>query len=278
MHGMLLTFMSVSINEAGVSIGKSQAQKGIINFYTLGFLNYFWGMIIFFSYALIREDFVFCLASLPTFCLRAVLEVLQAYLMVKAIILADRSTYGIFKIWTVPLLLLVDWMLKYSISSSHVIGIFLIMIGSVVFFSRKGISKKGIFYVIAGAINAVFTISLYKYNIEHFNSVPAEQGIKNIILIIYFFSMSRFKYKENPFKLLRNPILLLQSILMGIQMVPMGFAYKFAPASVITAAQKSFLVIISIISGKAVFKEKKFLLKLIIALVVIAGIIFIAIG
>ncbi len=245
-----MTLIAGFFSEIGDSIGKRSVIDHKESIYTMGFLNMFWVVIILASSAfLIKGSFIFSLASLPTFITKMVLEIFQVYMSLSAITIASRSTFGFLRIWTLPLLLIVDIILGYSVSAWQVGGIFILVIAFILLFINHGIGKKGSGYVIFTAINAVATISLYKYNITHYNSVLGEQLISCIILLAYSFVMALFIAKENPFRFFEKPRFLVQSLSGGIASIISSFAYVFAPASVITAAGRSVSVFWSVLSG-----------------------------
>jgi len=278
MFGIILALVSSIFREAGTSIGKSKALAHKESIYTMGFLNLFWATIFFFAYAFfIRGEFIFLLASLPTFGVRIVLELLQAHFTMKAIVVSDRSTFGFLRIWTLPLLLGVDILLGYTIGLYQMLGISAIVIAFIFLFINHGIKAKGAGLVMFTAINAVATISLFKYNITNFNSVEAEQGVMTLILLVYFFFMARFVAKERPFMdHMRKPIFFAQSLLMGVAGVLMSFAFAFAPASVITSVKRAFSILASTISGNLYFKEKKLLIKIAAFILIAGGVVLLA--
>lgn len=279
MFGIILTMISSVFREVGTSIGKIKESKGEECQYSLGFINLFWGGIFFLLIAFfVRGEFIFSLASLPTFSLRIILEILQVYFMIKAVVLAERSTVGLLGIWTIPLLLLIDISLGYTFSSWQFLGIIIIILGFVFLFLNHGIKKKGALFAVLAAINAAFTISLFKYNIDNFNSVEAEQGVIIVILLIFLFIMAKFKSKENPLRIMfQNKAIFVQSIMMGVASLGISFAYIFAPASIITVVKRSSAILTSMVSGKIYFHEKKMGLKVIVAIIIIFGIILISI-
>lgn len=278
MFGILLAFASSLFRETGTSIGKSQALEKKESVHTMAFLNLFWAAIFFFAYAFfIRGEFLFDLASLPTFILRAALEILQLHFTMRAIVIADRSTFGFLRIWTIPLLLVVDITLGYAISFEQILGISLIVISFIILFINHGIKKKGAGFVLFTAINAVATISLFKYHITYFNSAEAEQGIITLILIAYSFIMARYVAKENPLRFLTKRIFFFQSMAWGIGSVLMSFAYLFGPASIITAAKRALTILTSTLAGNFYFHEKKLIIKLISFTLIALGIILLGI-
>lgn len=274
MFGILLTSISTFFQEISVSIGKDGVARRLQGIYTMGFLNSFWILLIFiFLIFATGQKFIFSLASLPTFGLRVILELFQADISVRAAVAADRSTYSFIRTITIPLLLSIDLFLGYHISSSQLAGVFLIGSTLLFIFMARGVNKIGIRLIIFTAINAALTLSLFKYDITHFNSVVAEQSIIYSFLLIYFFSSAYWKAGENPLVFLKKPLFFIQSSSNGFGGILQSFAYSFAPASVIITAERSSAVLWSVLSGNIYFKEGGFLVKIAALVFLVAGIV-----
>ena len=277
MFGLSLVFLSSIFGELGSSIGKREVALQKESVYSLGFLDLLWGTVFFFAYALVTPSaFIFDFASLPIFLTRVVFEIGIAYCAVHAVALADRSSFGFLRILTIPFLLLVDLALGYTLSLTQIMGISVIAVSLIILFMNHGIKRQGAGYVVAGALLAVVTISLYKYDITHYNSVAAEQGIMSIIIMVFYYFMARFISHENPFRLLRNPTIFIQSLSCGVGQVFMSFAYLFAPASIISTANRSFNAFAALIAGDVYFKEKHILVKSTAFVIMVIGIILLA--
>jgi len=278
MFGILLALTSSVFREAATTIGKSKVMKHEESIYTMGFLNLFWVSVFFLVIAVfIRGEFILALASLPTLGIRMVLEVAQAHVTMKAIARADRSTFGFLRIWTLPLLLGVDVFLGYTIGIYQMLGISAIVLAFIFLFINHGLRKEGAGLVMFTAVNAVATISLFKYNITHFNSVETEQLIVSLIVLLYCYLMARHVAHEKPLYFFKKPAFFLQSFAMGIASVMLSFAMLFAPASVITTVKRSSTVLWSILSGNFYFHEKKFTIKLIAFVLIVAGLVLLVV-
>ncbi len=279
MFGIIVVFIGDFFREVGASMSKdgiAQKKEGI---FTAGFLNTFWALGIFLLIALaVPTTFVFETASLPTLIVRVVLGMLQAWLTIKAISLSDRSTFGFLHIWTIPLILIVDVVLGYDILALQGVGMILIVLSLVFLFINHGLQKKGIWYVLGSSLNAVFTISLYKYNIEHYNSVVAEMLISYAIAVLFFYFMARRYAEEDPLKVMLRPAPFIQSLSSGIGFGVIAFAYQFAPASVITSASRAGEVFWAMVAGQMHFHEKKFFVKIIALVLIIGGLVALALG
>ena len=274
----LLSLVAQLFGEVGTAIGKKQVTVRRETIYTMGFLDLFWGTIFFLAFAFfIRGEFIFSLAAWPTFSLRVILEIVQAHVTILAIVYAARSTFSFVRILTIPLLLLTDIILGYAITFNQVIGISLLVLALVLLLLNQGLKTKGVWYVLFTAVNAVVTLSLFKYNISHFNSVEAEQSLVMIFLLVYFGLMSFFVVKENPFRFFKKPLFLGQSLASGLGTVLGSFVYALAPASVITTFTRAGAVLSAVLSGRLYFQEKKFGLKIFAFFLVLLGLIFLVV-
>jgi hypothetical protein len=178
---------------------------------------------------------------------------------------------------TIPLLLVVDLMLGYDISTYELIGIGIIILTTLYLASGSILEKTGMWYVLASASLAVITISIYKYHLTYFNnSVAGEQITMSAIMIVYLFLTSYFTTKKNPFRHLKRPRVLTQSLAVGLASVLISFSFLFGASSVIMAAKRTMAVLWSILSGHFFFQEKKFIFK-IHAFFVLAGGIYLLI-
>ena len=273
MFGIILVVIGTILDEVSSSAGKWNVNHKIESLYTLGFLNYFWGAIIFLCIILIKGHFIFDPASIPLFTLLLLLDGAQIYSSLHAIAEADRSTFGFLMVGTIPLLLVVDIFLGYSISFINLSGISFIVLSLIFLFINHGLSKKGIRYVWFSTFNAVATISIFKYLITNYNSVEAQQFLEISILLVALFIMAFWKSKENPLRFVFNKKFLLQSVSRGFAAVFMSMAYLYAPTSVITGAKRGTSVLASIVSGNKFFHEKHILIKIVSFAFVVAGLI-----
>lgn len=265
--------------EISDSIGKHKVNSKKESPYTMAFLSVFWSVILFLVFCLVGNDvFVFSLYSLPTFLVRAILEVVQLYVQTFAVVKADRSTYGFVRTITIPLLLLADTVLGYKLGIMPMVGTALIAVALFVTFLNGEIKKRGSGYAIFSAVNAVVTISLYKYNITHFNTVVAEQLLISLILLASFLYLAKMKAGENPFTFLTKPVFFFQSAANGLGGVVESFAYNYGAASVILSAKRASAIFWSILSGRLYFKEKKTLVKLFVFSILLLGLVFLALN
>lgn len=274
MVGVLLVSLAMLFSEMSSVIGKANVAARKQSVYTMGFLQVVWVFLAFGLIAIIKnESFVFNWSSLSTVSINLILNTVQAHITVLAIVHAARSTFGFVRVVTVPLLLIVDIILGYHIGMYQLIGIGIIMIALAILFFNHGIDRRGAGFVLFTALNAVVTISIYKYNITHFNSVVAEQLIANFAIVAYFGIAAFRSTKENPFKFLRRPLYFFQSATQGVSAGIESFAYLFGPASVIVAAKRASTVLWSIAGGVLYFKEQGLTRKILGFLALTVGLI-----
>jgi drug/metabolite transporter (DMT)-like permease len=274
MFGILLASLGTLFEEAGSSLGKVKNLAREQTIYTMGFLQTFGGLMVFALFWLWnRQTFLFSAASLPTFIPRVILEIVQAHVTMIAIAKADRSTFGFVRVITIPLLLAADILLGYHIQNLQIVGICFMITALLIVFTNHGIQKKAIGYVLFSGINAAVTLSLYKYNISHFNSVVAEQMIVYVALVVYFLAAAWLVAKENPLRFLTRPAFFAQAATLGAGSLVGSFAFMYAPASIILAAMRSSTIFWTTVSGRIYFKEQHILIKLFTFALLLTGLI-----
>ena len=272
MFGIILISISTFFEEISNVIGKSKAARHEESPYTMAFLSIFWMVVCFFAIVILDPDsFTFSAKSIPTFALRVVLEIVQWYLYVFAVIKADRTMFSFVRTLTIPLLLLTDIFLGYDTGIVTIVGIFIIVFTLFLAFSNGVLKRKGLKFVVFSAVNAVLTTSLLKYDIAHYNSIVAEQVSVHSISLVFFFVLAMMKSRENPLRLLIRPGFFIQSITIGVSGFIESFAYDYGLASVIVTAKRAFGILWSIFTGNIYFKEKRLAFKIGIATLITLG-------
>jgi len=277
MIGVVLAAVSSLFDEFFASVGKFENQQGRESIYTMAVLSLLGQMLFFVGLVVIRHDaFYFSLASLPTFLPRLITANALEYITLSAIVLADRTTFSFVRIGTIPLLFGIDVVLGYSFSASQLIGLGLIVVTLLLLFGGRILTKRGLGYVFASTCLAAVEISLYKYNITHFNSVAAEQLIVyGVVLLVFFIGALRVA-RENPFRFLIKPLFFTQVVAQGTSGLLNSFAYVFAPASIIVAATRSAAILWSMITGRVYFQETHIVKKVLAAICLIMGLFLLA--
>jgi hypothetical protein len=274
MFGFFLMAVATLFDEASNSLGKSAVSRRLESVYSFGFLSIFWTCMIWILGVLILHiDFYFNPKSLPFFLPRLALEVVIAYFSVKAITIADRSTFAFLRLVTIPLLLAVDIVLGNGVTTRQILGTLIIFGAMALLLETHSMNKKGSQYVLVGALLAVITLSLFKYDITHYNSVAAEQIIVDLVLLSFFLTMSWRKSQENAIRYLARPLQETQSIAQGFGNVLSAFSIKYGSASLMLTANRSFALIWAIAFGNIYFHEKHIVLKIFAYFLVVVGLI-----
>jgi len=286
MLGLLLAGFATVVEEIRDSIGKYEISHHRLTIYAFGFLTSLGGLLTILAVGFfVPKDFfapgfpggfVFAAASIPTLLVRLALEPLQAYVTLRAIVEADRSTFGFLRTLTLPLLFAVDVFLGYSLGTLQVVGLVAIIGSLLILFLNHGLTKNGSLLTLIGAVNAVATISLYKYNVTYYNSVEMEQALALALLTVLLLGAA-IVTRQNPLHLLARPRSVLHVIFSGFAQTAFSFAFLFAPASLITAAKRSLSVLWALLSGHVYFEERHAVLKLVCFLLVSLGIMFLVI-
>jgi drug/metabolite transporter (DMT)-like permease len=274
MLGIMLIALGEIFAETSATIGRYEVKHRKETLYAMGFLSGFWATIFLILYGLVWGEFRFSLESLPTFGLRLVLETMLIFFTLHATITADRSTFAFLRTFTIPLLLVADIALGYSLSLNEILGVSCIVIALIILLLNHGLSRRGKLLSLLSALTAVGTLTLYKYNITYFNSVEAEQTLTHVLLLLIIAVVAKWHTGENVAHHLFRPIFFIQSLLAGVASVLFSFAFLFAPTSVITAVKRSLEILGAIVSGRTYFHEKHVVVKSIAFLFIAAGIVF----
>ncbi len=271
MVGVALAVIGSFFSEIFDLVGKVEIKKKEEGIFMMAFLSFFLAPFWFLALILYRGEFLFSMASLPTFTIRLILEVFQVYITVLAITKSERSSFGFIRTLTIPLLLIADLFLGYNLSGWQIGGIILISLALFILFLNHGVKKRGVGLVFLSMFGSVITISLFKYNITNFNSVEAEQFLLSLLLAVLFFFLTIIFEKKNPLKLIFKPAFLIQAVAVGFGGTLHSLAFAFAPASVITAVIRSASVFWGLVSGQFYFHEKKIILKIASCALILIG-------
>lgn len=278
MNTLLLAFIARFFYEFSLSSGKKAFQKHRETVYSLGFITYTSTLIFFIVGVLLGTDFYFNPTSIRTLVPRIMLEIIIAHLSMKAVLKASRTTSAFLSNITIPLLLLSDFLLAYSISNIRLGGICLIILSILVLmkFDRK--SHKGASLVLVVGVISAITTTLYKYDITHFNSVAAEQIISLSCVSLYFLYMVKIKTSFKHWRYALSSAGLVQSVSMGFSSLISSYAYSLAPASVVVSMLNGSTIIWGMIFGRTYFHEHGMKVKLFAACFVICGLLLLTIG
>ena len=270
MFGVLLIWLGEFFEETSAIAGKKEFSAHKEDVYVYGFLQIFAVLITFLlMLAFTPGSMMFSWASLPTLSIRVVFEIIQCYTAIVALKLADRSTMGVVRSGTIPLLLAVDILMGYSVSPLQFAGILALFVPILLAVKGKVVNRKGLKYVLLATVLPVITSTLYKYNISNFNSVAMEGTIVFSALLI-FWSVMNIARKQNPFKYLRDPQVVVQSRSIAVASVLISVAFMYSIPSLLIAVKRASAVFWSTLSGVYIFSEKKAFAKFCVAGVMLA--------
>lgn len=132
------------------------------------------------------------------------------------------------KLFTIPILLVLDIILGYNISSFDISGVLLIFVGVYVLLHNNTAGKRGAGLILIAAVIAAATTALYKYDISKYNSVAAEQLIVCSVILVYLWVAGRVMKKPVKLKLLFHRVTGAQAISAGLSTVLISLALYIA--------------------------------------------------
>lgn len=271
-------FVSSFFGEASNAMGKSAMKNRIQSIYSYGFLGIFYFTVFMIVAVWMGADFRFSTDSLPYLVPRIILEVVLASLGVRAVKQADMSTFAFLRLISIPLLLVVDIILGYPVSAMQMLGITLLFGTLVYLMGHRSLNPGGSKLLIAIALIGPINLSLYKYDISHYNSVAAEQIIVGLCLMVFFTAAAWYSGKEKTWGYLFKKRPEEQSLLSGLGGVAGSYAYTYAPASIVLTFSRATEIFFSIIFGSMVFHEKRIGNKFVGLVVIVVGLLLIALS
>jgi hypothetical protein len=273
MFAIAILFASTLLQETSDSLGKKAVKARRETIYNLAFLGIFWSLVFLVIIALLGAPLRVTTASLPTLVPRIILEATLAYVGAEAIVRADRSTMGFLRLLTIPLLLIVDILLGYHLTTVQFVGIAIMFCGLFLAFHHNPRGKKGAGLVILGALISVATASLYKWDVTHYNSIAGEQIVLYSYLLTFFYVQSMRHSRVSPLQLLVRPRSGPQALSSGLSSAIESFAIGFAPASVVISLKRSFALMWSIFFGHTYFHERGLQRKAYSGVILVTGLV-----
>lgn len=273
MIGILLIVTASLFEEFSTSSAKESITRKIESIPSRVVLVGVWSIFFFGASLLAGAEWRFSAASLPFFIPRLLLEILLAHITVSALARADRSTFGFIRTLTIPLVLGIELALGTALLPSQIAGVTALFFALAVLGMNHALDGKGMRLALLSACISAITLSLFKYDITHYNSVAAEQLLATVIVWLYFLGYAIVKLRENPFRLLRTRRILSESAASGVANLIGSFAYSFAPAAVIVATQRATGVAFSIVAGALRFHERHIGEKFLVLGLTVLGIV-----
>ena len=223
-------------------------------------------------------SFHFSKASLPYFIPRAMLEIATAQIGALAIRTADLSTFSFLRLITIPILLVIDLIIGYKVTPIQMLGVLIIFGTLFMLLAKNQLRRRGQKLILALGLLAPINLSLFKYDITHYNSVAAEQIIIYLCILSYFTVVAWFHTREKTWAYLYKSRTELQSMSNGLGSSIGVFAYTMVPASVATTFSRGTELLLAILFGNVAFHERKFGHKITGFAIVITALILVAIN
>lgn len=265
MFGLLLIWTGALFEEVSSVAGKNELASKKEDIAAYGFLQTLALLIVFFAISqVLPNGFVFSWESLPTLTIRILFEIVQCYAAIMALKLSDRTSFGFIRSGTIPLLLVVDILVGYTVTTFQIIGVLALFAVIAFVLKEKVIKKKGLKYLITCTLIPVITASLYKYNITHFNSFAAETTIVMSALVM-FWTIVNLQHRHFPLKHLKDPQVVVQVLGTVIASIMINVAFLITIPSVLIAVKRASSVFWSTLSGIYMYKEKKAFTKFCVA-------------
>lgn len=272
MFGIVLVVIAAFFVEIGCSVAKHEHSKHSEDVWGAIFLNSFLTLLIYLAVGVYRGTVDFFVHSWPILVIAALFHLVSTFVSNMATLKASRSIAGIFRMLTVPLLTIVDYFLGYDISPVQILGIGVIVLTIVTLMKRDTWHKPSTKWLVLNTIMTVLSITIYKYNIDHIATVETVQVVNFIFLTLGAIIGARIANKQNLFRLFTHPFAFLQAGSMSVGSVLDGFAYSYAPASIISAAYRSAQAFWTLVSGSFYFHEHKIFTRVIAVIFLVSGV------
>ncbi len=276
MFAGLLVFVAQLFGEVSTSSSKHAFKERLFSYTLYGFLSHIVAALFFLVMMYItNEAFSYNTKALPLLAARVILELIQCEIVYRAFVKADRTTFGFARILTIPLLLLVDIFLGYSISNTQLLGIGIIAASLLAYFGMEHLKGKGVHLALLSSVLSVVTISIYKYDVSNYNTPALVQLVSSSILAFVYSMRVAFSRKDRALLLSieKHPMLgfvfLSEATASGL----LSYAYILAPASLILALSRASAVVWSLLSGVFYFHEKKVIRKVFFCSILAIGLI-----
>ncbi len=272
----ILVFFAHMFGEFSTSASKHAFKEKLFSYKVYGFISHVVSASFFLIMAFVVNDpFVYNTKALPFFLVRLVAEVIQCEIVYRAFVKSDRTTFGFARILTIPLLLIVDIVLGYTISNAQLLGIGIIAASLLAYFGVEHLKTKGLRLTIFSALLSVVTISIYKYDVSHFNTPSVIQLLSSSALGLIYGIRVLFSKKDMSLlsKLREHPMLGFVFASEAIASTMLSFAYLYAPASLVLSVSRASAVVWSLLSGVFYFHEKKVLKKVFFCAVLAIGLV-----
>ncbi|HXK37657.1 MAG TPA: hypothetical protein VJ579_01160 [Candidatus Paceibacterota bacterium] len=274
MFAGMLVFVGHFFEELSASASKHAFAGRVFTYILYGFLIESMAVLMFGGAALFQgHSLHYNIDALPLFALRIFSEFLQCEVVFRALANVDRSTFSFTRVLTIPLLLVVDIAMGYTITNVEFLGIGIILVVLLSYFAGGKIHGKGIGLALVSAVLSVVNLTLYKYDITHYNAAAISQFYISLALFSIYATRLVFSREDRQLlvQMKAHPLLGFSFVSQAFSSLLISLAYQYAPASLILAFSRACSVLWSLVSGVFYFHEENVLRKVFAFALIIVG-------
>ncbi len=196
----------------------------------------------------------------------------------RAIHYAEISVFYLLGCMNLPILLVSDLVLGYSITPLEIVGIGIIFISLWYGLYKRDLSFKGIRDIVLSNIILMGMMIAFKYVTHHYTTPETANFIIHAPLVLLFIPIvlktAGIKWLKKTFKTKYRGL----SWLYGMGNVCIAEAYKSITPAIVMLFKQAFMMIFSLITGRLIFHERKTVKKIWVAAGIIIGIIVMLVG
>jgi hypothetical protein len=277
MFAGILVFIGHFFEELSATASKHAFSVRIFSYTLYGFLSHVLSAFFFGTYVWVNGNtFHYNLDALPLFAIRLVTEIIQCEIIYRALVQSERTTFGFARVLTIPILLLFDLAMGYTLSAPQMLGIAGISLASLAYFGIDHKKGDGVHLAVISALLSAVNIAVYKYDITHYNQAMVVQFYMATSVAFFYAIRVAFSVYDRALlvKLREHPLLGLTLLGQSAATLLISLAYTMAPASLILAISRASAVVWSLISGVFLFHEHKVIRKAFVCAVLAAGVMF----
>ncbi len=254
--GLALMALATFVEEASTSMGRTGIDKAEEFPLEMGFLNAVAATGV---YALIvvwlREPWTLTSADLPLFALRGLLDIAIGVCTVFAVATADRGTFALLRLLTIPAALAFGILIGIPISPMAAAAAIVIMLALWLLGARHDVKWTGAGWAVTTSVLAGLSVVLFQRQLTQ-SAAPATMQLWIVALdAVVWGTAARIKDGRWPIAPLRHPLGWLHAGAMGIGAGIEFAAFKFAPGALLIATKRGLAMGWALASGQKLFHE-----------------------
>jgi hypothetical protein len=254
--GLALMALATFVEEASTSMGRTGIDKAEEFPLEMGFLNAVAATGV---YALIvvwlREPWTLTSADLPLFALRGLLDIAIGVCTVFAVAKADRGTFALLRLLTIPAALAFGILIGIPISPMAAAAAIVIMLALWLLGARHDVKWTGAGWAVTTSVLAGLSVVLFQRQLTQ-SAAPATMQLWIVALdAVVWGTAARIKDGRWPIAPLRHPLGWLHAGAMGIGAGIEFTAFTLAPGALLIATKRGLAMGWALTSGQRLFHE-----------------------